>query len=377
MKQQNKAMPQRKKKIVKFIFAMLLILCFPLLIALGTILINIIPFDPGKFYLQSYEKNQENDEISFQLIKKIVALEEGQSDSQIRSSNTTLIRLLKNHITQHPDDKYILFYTYTLGTLYKERQNTHLARYYFQNVVNKFIDATGQRTQNSKNILLYRSLLALSDLNKNPFNLVFYHEALLQNFTEQLANPDNNLYLLGQNYDAIAEWDKAYANYQTVLLSPRHTLQQDAYGRREKIFFRLERKRAKRKTVVWNNAEEARRSIRYALYNYNNNNAIKRLRSPGFFTAHWNESLLDPNAHVPNFDITAVVARSNLSVTNEFSPFSTEHSKLWKTTGWGRIPTWYFVFSQIREPDRPEINGKWEWSGIYFGVGSDKYVPFI
>lgn len=39
-----------------------------------------------------------------------------------------------------------------------------------------------------------------------------------------------------------------------------------------------------------------------------------------------------------------------------------------RTTGWSRyISTWYLYFRKINFPLDPEIHGRWEWAGIYFG----------
>jgi hypothetical protein len=39
-----------------------------------------------------------------------------------------------------------------------------------------------------------------------------------------------------------------------------------------------------------------------------------------------------------------------------------------KTTGWNfRPPIWYLYFRRVDFPADPEINGQWEWAGVYFG----------
>jgi hypothetical protein len=38
-----------------------------------------------------------------------------------------------------------------------------------------------------------------------------------------------------------------------------------------------------------------------------------------------------------------------------------------KTWGWSQISTWYLYFRKIYFPSDPEIHGRWEWAGVYYG----------
>ncbi|MDR1596788.1 MAG: tetratricopeptide repeat protein, partial [Treponema sp.] len=39
-----------------------------------------------------------------------------------------------------------------------------------------------------------------------------------------------------------------------------------------------------------------------------------------------------------------------------------------RTWGWSQyISTWYLYFRKINFPSDPEIHGRWEWAGIYYG----------
>ena len=45
-----------------------------------------------------------------------------------------------------------------------------------------------------------------------------------------------------------------------------------------------------------------------------------------------------------------------------------DEAYLW-TYGWGelRIRDWYLYFRKVHMPSDPEINGSWEWAGVYLG----------
>jgi len=39
-----------------------------------------------------------------------------------------------------------------------------------------------------------------------------------------------------------------------------------------------------------------------------------------------------------------------------------------RTWGWHQyLSTWYLYFRKIYFPADPEIHGRWEWAGIYYG----------
>lgn len=359
----------RKGKLLVILY--ILLFSIPAQIFITGIILKNNAFDEAKFYLDSYYKHQDNELVALHLIERIA--DKAGSESSVLDS-ASFIELLKKHIVHHTNDRYIMFYKYLLGHEYLKLGHEHYAYFYFHNLVENFDFSTLYRVNAKIKKMLFSSLLYLVSFDNNPFFAIHYNSLLVKHFKYELENPGNNYYLLGKSYDEIGDWNNAYASYRSLFLYPEHTLMQETYEERESIFLRL--KRRGQKSVIWSDAEEARKAVLYALFSHKNS-YIRRLRSPIFFTANWNESLIDPNTSVPNFDITAVLARSNISVTNRFSAFSTDSSKLWKTSGWGRVPIWYFVFNKIVQPDTPDINGTWEWAGIYFGVGNEKYIPTL
>jgi hypothetical protein len=52
----------------------------------------------------------------------------------------------------------------------------------------------------------------------------------------------------------------------------------------------------------------------------------------------------------------------------DLAPFSNDREAYLKTTDWNfRPPTWYLYFRKADFPANPDVNGQWEWAGIYFG----------
>jgi len=54
--------------------------------------------------------------------------------------------------------------------------------------------------------------------------------------------------------------------------------------------------------------------------------------------------------------------------SDKVDELSNEGEAYLRSTGWNyRIPTWYFYFRRVEYPADPDVNGAWEWAGVYFG----------
>ena len=71
--------------------------------------------------------------------------------------------------------------------------------------------------------------------------------------------------------------------------------------------------------------------------------------------------------------ISTFLQTSKVVINDELDISSSPNEAFLKTTQWAstkwlyRIPTWYLYFRRIEFKQNPEINGRWEWAGIYFG----------
>ena len=63
-----------------------------------------------------------------------------------------------------------------------------------------------------------------------------------------------------------------------------------------------------------------------------------------------------------------ILQRQTIRYNAELDPISNEREAYLETWNWQyQVGKWYFYFSKIDYPADPELNGKWEWAGIYFG----------
>ena len=86
-----------------------------------------------------------------------------------------------------------------------------------------------------------------------------------------------------------------------------------------------------------------------------------------FFSMSWHQDEGDANSQVL-FDFAALMAGSRVSHDPVLDPSSNTREAYLRTWGWSdRVTTWYLYFRKINFPADPEIHGRWEWAGIYFG----------
>ena len=315
---------------------------------------------PSITLVQAYKKQQHIPYVAYKYLKEIQAYTEKIPDDTIN-----FIALLKTHINTHPTDPYNTYYLKTIGLLYLQKNASLQASYYLNKAISKL-------SYNTKPIISIDILNTLIDIETNTTQKIIYLNMVLALFSEEI-NLVNTYYTLGTLYDSIADWDNAYKIYTQLLALPIDQLLLENQDHIEHVFFRVKKYRAKN-TQTFDNVQQAQQTVLNSLYS-RNARRIKSLQAPGFFTAQWQESPIDPNAHIPTFDIVSILRNSKLYVDPKFSEYSTGNKVLWATYGWERLNTWYMVFRKIQYPDTITHNGRWEWAGIHFGIGNQLYVP--
>ena len=86
-----------------------------------------------------------------------------------------------------------------------------------------------------------------------------------------------------------------------------------------------------------------------------------------FFSKYWGQKDFDP-ASLKYFNIYGWLLKSKVRFAKELDSDSTAREAYLKTWNWlYHVNTWYFYFRRVDFPADPDIDGRWEWAGIYFG----------
>jgi len=109
-----------------------------------------------------------------------------------------------------------------------------------------------------------------------------------------------------------------------------------------------------------------RRAIQMALDEKNPYTLMQYQSRVNFFAKSWEQAETD-NSRMPLTNL-ALFMTDYVRYSSSLQ-YSTSNEAFLRTTGWSSISmsTWYLSFRKINFPQDPEIHGRWEWAGIYYG----------
>lgn len=328
-----------------------------------------------RYYIGAFEQNQElrqlfsllNDEKGdknrFVLIQQI-----GRALANAGKPEKEIL-FLTTHVEAEPTDIYDAYYLLMVAEAYREMKAIPLAIHYYLRILKNHADLL----VDGQSVHLY-CLQELIDLETRPEYKIEYYKELISRFGDQPSvRLGSAYYFLAMAYEDVGEWEQAIQSYQKYLDSPDTEVPgvADAYRRaQEKVLFYFSDK-------SWTVADL--QTLVDAVKDAINTKSISRLRKyqakVNFFAMGWDQSAPtgDPTG-VPtgdesaDFNIGGYVMSSSVRFEGELDMTSNDKEAYLKTTGWNfRPPTWYLLFRKVDFPADPNVNGQWEWAGIYFG----------
>jgi len=264
---------------------------------------------------------------------------------------------LTDYMADHENDPYTAYYLLNIAQNYHERGAEAVAQTYFRRILANYPDLRiGGRS-------IHKVVLEELAFHSDDY------EERVRSFKEMLNRFPSEVdsgqiyYYLGQSYEKLGFWDEAFAAYEDFLESP----ETEIAGRPEARIELTDLLRFHRSDKSWTreNLMDLLQRIRVAVYN-RRASTLRRYQSDKFFTMSWSQDETDLFTHT-NIDIPSFFSR-RVQVRRDLDPMSNENEAFVRSWGWSyRIPTWYLYFKKIDYPADPEINGRWEWAGIYLG----------
>lgn len=310
-------------------------------------------------------EGEEDYETSYVLIQQIVrAFHKAQ-----RADKMNLF--LTNHVEKNPEDPFNGYYLYLVSQNYMNEGAYPFAVHYFERIL-----------KNQKDLLIkdlsihYLCLINLTKLVDDPAPRAEYYKELLarfgpdQEYTPVPMEVDQGqaYYNLARTYEQLGEWDLSIQAYKNYLKHPDTVItgSPEAYKEiSEKVSFHEYRN----KNWTDANLEKLKESIQWAIYAKNPRRVNQYRAKVNFFTRSWEQQDNSEEQDVDSFfsDLGVFMSR-RLSFRKDLDSDSNSQEAYLETFGWSyRIPTWYLYFRKVAYPADPEINGQWEWAGIYFG----------
>lgn len=272
------------------------------------------------------------------------------------------ILFLENVVNSNPADKNSPYYLLMIAFSYMRQDSTPLAEYYFERILNDYDDLLikGQSVH-------YISLQNLIKICHDPKLRIKYLKELATNYarTERVTELHLRIAL---EYEKLNEWEKALAEYELFLKQPDSASIQimdepNAYKRARQLVGYSKSSR----DWTYPSLDELKRKIQTAIRQYDWRTLDKCKAKVNFFSMSWKQDEIDPNAQ-EEFSMRGFMRGQRINFENNFDKDSNAFEAYLRTWGWSQyVSVWYFYFRKVDYPVDPNINGNWEWAGIYMG----------
>jgi tetratricopeptide (TPR) repeat protein len=270
------------------------------------------------------------------------------------------IVFLTTHAERFPTDPYNGYYLMLAAEAERELGAVPLAVHYYVRVL-----ANQQDLEVGGASVHLHCLQQLVELESRPAERIGYYKELLSRFRDKVEHPGSLYYLLARSYEEAGEWEQAIMAYGQYRQSA--DLEVPGYPNAsreaaEKVLFYYSDPNwtvPDLGTLVENVRDAIQRKDLAKLRRYQ--------AKVNFFAEGWNQQ--GPGDEIPEvFSVTGYLASSYPRVEAQLDPASGDQEAWLRTTNWNfRPPTWYLYFRRIDFPAKPEVNGQWEWAGVYFG----------
>jgi len=273
-----------------------------------------------------------------------------------------MVLFLTDWVETHPGDTYNAYWLYMVASNYLKEGAEPIAEYYYERILNNFQDLliNGQSIH-------FSCLQHLIQISTSSANRISYFNRIISNFPQNVSITE--MYLrLAMEYENAGEWDMALKSYGMFLEQPDSSTIQipgipEAYTKaRQLVDFSKSPK-----DWTFESLDALESAVKKAISSYNWR-ALDRYRTKvNFFAMSWKSSESDPNA-LENFSMHNFMLGNRIRYNDKLDETSTPTEAYLRTWGWSQyINVWYLYFRKVNFPADPEIHGRWEWAGIYFG----------
>lgn len=273
-----------------------------------------------------------------------------------------LILFLTNWVEEHPDDTYNAYWLYLTACAYLADRAEPVAEYYFDRILVNYQDLLVKGV--SVHLTCLQNLIQIST---NPQSRIHYFNELINRFPTNVSITE--LYLrLALEYEKESDWNSALKSYSMFLAQPDSSTIQiagepNAYKRaRQLVGFSNSPK-----DWTFESLTALEQAVKKAIRNYDWRSLDKYRARVNFFSMSWKQDEMDPNAQ-EEFSMKNFMRGNRVRYNAELDEMSTSNEAYLRTWGWSQyVSVWYLYFRKVNFPLDPDINGNWEWAGIYIG----------
>jgi hypothetical protein len=175
---------------------------------------------------------------------------------------------------------------------------------------------------------------------------------------------------MAKSYEEVGEWEQAVQAYQKYLNYPDTEIPGDPNAYRtaqENVLFYY----YPDKNWMVPDLNVLVAAVKDAIMTKSLSKLMKYQAKVNFYQGGWDQQALfgDPTGEgFTAFNIGTYLASSYPKIDSQLDIAANDREAYLRSTDWNfRPPTWYLYFRRVDFPANPDINGQWEWAGIYFG----------
>ena len=320
------------------------------------------------YYISGQRENRENLLDLFNLLKNEKTGSEGEftvireiAANYARNREfDRLIHFLSGKTINNASDPYNGYYLMMIAYAYLQLNSEPIAALYFDLILNNYPDLI---TNNES--IHFVCLKQLIELNQNPEKQVWYYKEIISRFPEKI-DLGVSYFMLGQASERVGDWNSAIAAYTSYLPYTGTLIQgfpnADQYAKQRVDFSKSP------KDWTFESLDALRAEIEHAL-DTDNPRALTRCQAKvNFFARSW-EQMETYDTASADFKLAELMYNNHIRYASTLDASSNATEAFLKTSGWStyRLEVWYLYFRKIYFPQDPEIHGRWEWAGIYYG----------
>ena len=270
-----------------------------------------------------------------------------------------LTHFLSGRTINYPDDPYNSYYLLMIAYTHIQQDSLPVAMRYFDLIVKNFPDLT----ISGKSIHL-ACLNQLINLTDNWEQRVWYYRELISRFPDQI-DLGAAWFMLAQTYERIGDWGGAIQAYTRYLPYAGSVISgfpnAHSYARQQVDFYNSP------KDWTYESLPALLAAVTAALDAGNPRQLSRSQAKVNFFARSWEQGETDDRG-MAYFNLSDFMRGNRIRWADGVDASSNANEAFLRTTGWSQyISTWYLYFRKIYFPSDPEIHGRWEWAGVYYG----------
>lgn len=270
-----------------------------------------------------------------------------------------LANFLTEWVARHPDNPYNSYLLLMCAYTYLKQDAPEVAVVYFERIVKNYPDLTVR----GESIHL-AALKKLIELVQKPEQQAWYYQELISRFPEKI-DLGEAYFMLAQAYEKIGEWDSAIKTYTRFL--PYYSSNIPGFPDAFNYAKNIVDFNNSPKDWTFDSLDSLVSAIKSALYTGNAARLRQYKAKINFFAKSWEQENSDTD-YTADFYLADFLSGNRVRYAQELDPGSNANEAYLRTWGWSQmLSVWYLYFRKINFPADPEIHGRWEWTGVYYG----------